>query len=458
MNRDKKKLVLILARNDRSYFGGLSRSGKAGFMRLALPTLAAMTPTDEWETEIIDARVTDINYDMAADLVGIGGFTSEIPSAYAIADKFRAAGKKVVLGGVHVSALPEEALDHADAVVIGEAEGVWDTLLEDFSRGEMKKTYKARDLPTLEHLALPRRNLIDRSMYGSGYNVLQATRGCPFDCEYCAVTVFYGHTFRTRPVAEVIDEIRGFDTKEFVFLDDNIAGKPPYAKELFKALIPLNKTWGGQTAITLARNDELMRLYAKSGGRYAFIGFESLSDKNLAKIQKSWNSPKGYREAIRKLHDAGINVVGSFIFGLDDDGPNVFKNTFDFIMETKIDAAMFNILTPFPGTRLYDSMEKEGRIIDHDWAKYHTGEVVVKPTGMTVEELQRGYWWIYKETNKTMNILKRCLRSPFGIPYRIGMNLSYRNKARKMPSVSDISTTEPLVPAEMHRETDRIKN
>ena len=451
MTTEKKKLVLVLARNDRSYFGGLSRSGKAGFVRLALPTLAALTPRGEWDVEIVDARITEIDYSMAADLVGIGGFTSEMPSAYKIADRFRAAGKKVVLGGVHASALPEEALSHADTVVIGEAEPVWKELLEDFKKGNLKKTYKAHDLPTLDHLQLPRRDLIERSMYGSGYNVLQATRGCPFDCEYCAVTVFFGHTFRTRPVDEVIDEIRGFDTKEFVFLDDNIAGKPPYAKELFRALIPLKRTWGGQTAITLARNDELMELYAKSGGRYAFIGFESLSEKNLLKVHKSWNSPKGYRESIRRLHDAGINVIGSFIFGLDDDGPDVFKNTFDFIMDAGIDAAMFNILTPFPGTRLYDAMEKEGRILDHDWAKYHTGEVVVRPLGMTVEELQRGYWWIYKEMYKPMNVLKRCLRSPFGIACRLGLNLNYLNKARKMPEVADISTTEPLIPAEMHR-------
>lgn len=429
-----KKLLLVLPRNDRGYWGGVSKSGKAGFVRLSLPSIASLTPSD-WVVEILDARTTRVDYDQEVDLVGITAFTAEAPSAYAVADGFRGKGVKVVFGGIHASALPEEALRHADSVVVGEAETVWKQLLKDFEKGEMKSIYRSEELPDLSGTTITRRDLLDRNMYASFYS-LQATRGCPYNCEYCAVTAFFGNKFRTRPVAEVIDEIRGFDSKNFFFLDDNITGKPGYAKELFRALAPLKKCWGGQTSINIAKDEELLSLYAGSGGKYAFIGFESLTESNLEKVNKSWNSPHGYKEAIRRIHDAGINVIGSFIFGLDDDDPSVFKRTFDFVMENNIDAPQFHILTPFPGTRLYKEMDEQGRITDRDWAKYHTGEVIFKPAKMTAEELQKGYWWAYRETYRVSNILKRCLRSPKNIVYRVGVNLSYRNKALKMPDVS----------------------
>ena len=427
-----KKLLLILPRGDRSYFGNVSKSGKAGLVRLGLPILAALTPED-WEVEILDSRVRDIDFGTKPDLVGLTGFTSEMPHAYSVADEFRRRGVKVVLGGVHASALPQEALSHADSVVIGEAELVWKDLIKDLEAGELKETYRSSELPELGGWPLPRRDLLRRNMYATGYNALQATRGCPFDCSYCAVTTFFGAKFRTRPVGEVIDEIKAFDTRSFFFLDDNIAGHPRFAKELFKALIPLKRTWGSQTAITLARDPELLELYAKCGGRYAFIGLESLSEKNLKNVGKGWNTPKGYKEAIKKINSAGINVIGSFVFGLDDDDKDVFKNTFDFIMDTRITAAQFHILTPFPGTKLYDELEGQGRITDRDWAKYHTGEVVFKPMGMTAAELQEGFHWIYRTTYSLKNIARRCLRESSGFVSRVSANVNYRNKALKMP-------------------------
>ncbi|OGP26250.1 MAG: hypothetical protein A2022_03635 [Deltaproteobacteria bacterium GWF2_42_12] len=427
------KLLLILPKNERSYWGQVSKSGKAGFVRLNLPTLAALTPKD-WEVEILDARVTPVDYNARVDLVGITGFTAEMPSAYEIADNFRKNGVKVVMGGVHVSAMSDEALQHADTVVIGEAELIWDNLLEDFKTGKLKQRYKADNLCDMKNMVIPRRDLLNRKMY-SGFNTLQATRGCPFNCDYCAVTAFFGHEFRVRPIDEVIAEIKGFDTKEFFFMDDNIVGRPKYAKELFQRLIPLKITWGSQASITMAKDPELLNLYARSGGKYAFIGLESLSQKNLESMHKGWNSAKDYKEAIKKIQDAGINVVGSFVFGLDEDDKTVFKTTFDFIMETRMDAAQFHILTPLPGTVTYNVLEKEGRIIDRDWAKYHTGEVVFQPKGMTVEELQNGYYWIFRNTYTIKNILKRSLRDLRGIGYRIAANLSYRKKALKMPDV-----------------------
>lgn len=396
-----------------------------------LPILAALTPSD-WDVEIHDARVVALDYKQNVDLVGITALTAEIPSAYAIADKFREKGVPVVLGGIHVSALPEEASEHADAVVVGEAEYIWKDLLQDLGRGTLRRIYRAEKLCDMIHMQSPCTRLLDKKMYVN-FNVLQATRGCPFDCDYCAVTGVFGRTFRTRPVEEVIADIKSFDARNFFFVDDNLCGDPRYSKEVFKALIPLKKTWGGQTSITFAQDNQLLELYAQSGGQYAFIGFETISEESLAAINKRWGQANAYGEAIRRIHRAGINIVGSFIFGLDDDDPSIFQRTFEFIMEHGIDAVQFHILTPFPGTRLFDTMKAEGRIIDSDWEKYNTCEVVFQPKKMTVKELQDGYYKAYRQTYSNYNIFKRVLRSWRGISQRLIMNVSYRNKAKRMP-------------------------
>ena len=430
-----KKLLLVLPRNERGFSGKVT-NGKAGFVRLSLPALAALTPPD-WQVTIHDSRAEPVDYNRKVDLVGITAFTAEIPSAYSIADTFRKRGVPVVLGGVHVSALPQEALEHAEAVVIGEADGIWEALLHDLEGGKLQRIYRAEKLCDMRDMKIPRRDLLNRRMYVACFHTIQATRGCPFDCEYCAVTGVFGRKFRMRPVTEVVDEIRAFDTREFFFVDDNICGNPRYAKELFRALIPLRKTWGGQTCITFAQDDELLELYAKSGGRYAFIGFETISEANLAHLNKQWMQIDAYGEAIRKIHDAGINILGGFMFGLDEDDTSIFQRTLDFIMEHRIDAVQFHILTPFPGTRLFEALEADGRIFERDWAKYHTGEVVFQPKKMSVRELQDGFYRVYHETYSIGNILKRTLRSWRGMPSRLTMNLGYRNKALRMPMTSD---------------------
>ena len=418
-------------RNDRAFTGKVTR-GKAGMVGLALPTVAALTPED-WEVAIHDARAEPVDYDQKVDLVGLTAFTAEAPSAYEIADNFREKGVPVVMGGIHASALPEEALEHVDAVVIGEAEGVWKTLLRDLEAGRLQPTYRAEARCDMQEMKIPRRDLLNREMYVSLVYTIQATRGCPFDCEYCAVTGVFGRQFRTRPVAQVIDEIRAFDTREFFFVDDNICGRPGYAKELFRALVPLRKIWGGQTSITFARDDELLDLYAKSGGRYAFIGFETISQEGLASLNKQWSRVDTYGEAIRKIHDAGINILGSFMFGLEVDDTSVFQRTLDFIVEHGIDAARFHILTPFPGTRLYAALEADGRILERDWAKYHAGEAVFQPRNMTARELEDGFFRIYRKTYSIGRTIKRVFRSWRGIPYRLAVNFNQRKNARRMP-------------------------
>jgi len=428
---EMKRLLLVLPRNERGFWGKVT-NGKTGFVRLSLPTLAALTP-DDWQVSIHDARVDPVDYEQKVDLVGITAFTAEIPNAYSIADNFRKRGVPVVLGGVHVSALPREGLEHADTVVIGEAELVLGRLLRDLESGTLQPTYRGEHLCDMGNMRTPRRDLLDREMYVACFNTVQATRGCPFDCNFCAVTGVFGRKFRTRPVAQVVNEIRAFDTREFFFVDDNICGNPRYAKELFQALIPLGKTWGGQTSINFARDDDLLDLYAKSGGRYAFIGFESISEAGLAGLNKKWSRSGTYGEAIRRIHDAGINILGSFIFGLDDDDISVFQRTLDFVMEHQIDAVEFHVLTPFPGTRLFDALQSEGRILDTDWAKYHTSEVVFQPKKMSAGDLQDGFYRIFREAYSFDNILRRVFRSPRGIPCRLAMNYGYRKKAMRMP-------------------------
>ena len=388
--------------------------------------------SNDIDVKILDARVEDVDYDLPVDLVGITGLTSEIPHAYEIADGFRNKGVKVVMGGVHVSALPDEALRHADSIVVGEAELVWGKLIEDFKTGQLKPVYQSDSLVDMKEMCTPRRSLLDYNMYTS-FSTLQATRGCPFNCDFCTVTTFFGNSYRFRPVENVIDEIKGLPDKTVVLLDDNIAGRPSYAKELMTAMIPLKIKWGSQASITMAKDEELLSLYSKSGGKYVFIGFENLSDDNLKSVQKGWNSVKNYELAIKKIHDAGIDIIGSFIFGFDHDTVSSFRATLNFMMKNKIDVAMFHILTPLPGTKLYEHLDKEGRIFDRNWSRYHTGSVVFKPMLMTTDELQSGYYWIYKEFYSYSNILKRIFRSHRNILFRTALNYSYRQKTLKLP-------------------------
>lgn len=425
------KILLILPKSPGSFLGGVSSSGKAGFARLSLTTIAALTP-DDIDVEILDARIKEVDYNAPVDLVGITGLTSEIPNAYKIADGFRKKGVKVVMGGVHITALPDEGLQHADSVVVGEAELVWKDLIDDFKSGTLKPVYKPDGYVDMKNIAIPRRFLLNPDMYTS-FSTLQATRGCPFKCDFCAVTNFFGNTYRCRPVEDIIKEVKGLPDKNIVFLDDNLVGQPKFAKELMKALIPLNISWGSQGSITIAKDDELLSLYSQSGGRNIFIGFESLSAENLDTVRKGWNTIKNYEASIKKIHDAGIDIIGSFIFGLDYDDKSSFRAVLDFIMRNRIDAAMFNVLTPLPGTKLYARLEKEGRIFDRDWSKYHTGTVVINPVTLSADELQNAYYWLYRETYSFPNILKRVLRSPKNLLSRAALNFSYRRKAMKLP-------------------------
>ncbi|MBM4275868.1 MAG: B12-binding domain-containing radical SAM protein [Deltaproteobacteria bacterium] len=424
------KILLVQPRST-GFIGQISRSGKAGFARVTLTTVAALTPPHH-QVVIHDARLNEPDYEGNWDLVGFTGMSCEIPHAYRMADEFRKRGKTVAIGGYHATALPQEASQHADIVVVGEAEGLWPQILREVENGGASRTiYQNEKLIAMRDMAIPRRDLLQRDMY-SVFATLQATRGCPFDCDYCTVTKFFGRSFRVRPVPEVVAEITSQPDKRWMFVDDNLIGNAKYAKELFRALIPLRITWGAQASFTLTKDAELMDLYAAAGGQYVFIGFESISAQTLKSVGKGINRPEEYLPGIRQLQRRGITIMGSFMFGLDGDDVGVFKRTVDFVNAAKMDLALYNIFTPLPGTRLYDDLERQGRIHDRDWAHYDACHSVFHPQGMTSEELQNGWYWAVRETFKLPNILRRIRYGP-GWKHRLAVAYGYYRKSRRYP-------------------------
>ena len=374
--------------------------------QMGLALLAALTPSDI-DVSITDELVEPINFDNKVDLVGITVSTKTAVRAYEIADDFRSRGVPVVLGGIHPTAVPYEAIQHADAVVIGEAEGVWTQLLEDCGNGKLNKCYRSDKFPTLENLPLPRRELFQRDKYVS-LNFLQTSRGCPFACHFCSVSTLYGSGVRLRPVDDVIREIETLEGNELLFIDDNIIGRPEYSKELFTRLIPLKKNWLALASVTIANNEETLKLLQKSGCCGLYIGFETNSVDSLMEAGKGQNVKNNYFETVKRLHDNGIPMIGSFVVGFDSEDKSCFERLLNFCVKSKIDAIDFSILVPYPGTVLYNKLKEENRLIDdHWWLKFEAEDVVYKPKLMTREELYEGLIWITREFYKIVPMLKR---------------------------------------------------
>jgi len=419
------------------------REKAVNFARLTLTTIAALFPKDT-EIKIINDNLVGINFDGKVDLVGITAITSTAPRAYEIADRFRERGVPVILGGIHPSVLPEEAVLHADAVVIGEAEGIMPVLIDDFKNGKLKKFYQSSERPNLENLPLPRKDLLFGNKYYKEMDMLQTTRGCPFNCDFCSVTNFFGRTYRQRPIENVIEEIKQLRRRTLKFIvDDNIAGQPTYAKKFFKALIPLKIKWFGQASVIIARDKELLSLAAKSGCISLFIGFESLSTNSLKEVGKRVNLLQDYKTGIKKIHDSGIGIIGAFIFGFDADDLGVFEETVDFIDRNQIELASLAILTPLPGTTLHRRMETQGRIIERNWSKYTCGEVVFRPKLLTVDQLQSGYYWARKQVSSYRSIFQRTFHLRKSALIYLPINLIMRKASRislKAPKVSQITS------------------
>ncbi len=415
------ELFLIHPSPDKNRFGSKRRM-RSSMAQINLPLLAAYADSD-FEVRIIDENIEEIDFDAQADLVGITTMTSTAFRAYQIGDQFRKRGVYVVMGGIHASLFPEEAGAHADTVVVGEAEVSWPLFLKDFKSGTPQRIYSTQSYHNLAGLPTPRRDLLRPGGY-TMQNVVMTTRGCPHDCAFCSVTSFWGGKIRTRPVEEVIEEVRQIKGDFIQFVDDNIYGHRGHAEELFEAMIPLKKTFGAQGDITLARNPQLLRLAVRAGLRWLFIGVESPSAENLADVGKAWNR-KGieFEEAFDILHKAGVNLVGSFIFGLDNDDESSFDRTVDFAIKNKLELANFYILTPLPGTKLHQRYKSEGRLLTEQWDMYDCNRVVIRHPKLTGEQLLEGYIYAYKKFNSLRSIYKRIIRPRTGLGSLLPLNV-----------------------------------
>ncbi len=370
--------------------------------QLGLHVVASLTPDDVAVT-VVDEQVRTIDFSVDFDLVGISCMTATAGRSYELADLYRKKGSKVVLGGVHPTVLPDEAIRHADAIVIGEAEGCWEHVIRDFKKNELRESYCAPQ-PDLSICPLPRRDLrIDKTLFNCVG--LVTTRGCPYACEFCCVSDYYGKKIRHRPVSKVIEDIKESGSKTFLILDDNITGHKEYARELFSALIPLGITWVGQSSISLAGDRELLRLCRRSGCAALLFGVESVTPASLLGMRKSPKSSKEIEEAVKIIQDHGIAFHPSIILGFDTDTKSVFDDTLEFLARTKLPTMALHVLTPYPGTGIYRRLKDEGRIISYDWSRYDHRNVVFVPKNMTPRELAEGYRFVQSEFYSFRSIL-----------------------------------------------------
>jgi len=407
--------------------GSLHKTTRYWTSAITLPYLKALTPPPH-EVTFTDELMHDLDLrrvEREADVVGITAMGPQIRRAYDLADHFRARGKKVVMGGTWVTLAAEDSLRHADAVVAGEAEYVWGDVLADLEAGRSRGIYRApkwhdlRDLPRFDYESLP---LLKRDAFRSSWLYrmyffwpIFFSRGCPHPCEYCAIQTYYGRTYRTRPVDDVIADVRRLRTlgaRRLLFLDDNPVARPEEAKELFRRLIPERVQWVSQSTINVARDPELLDLVARSGARVLSIGFESLSEESLESVGKGFNRPSRFAEDIRKLRAKGIQVIALVIVGLDGDTTDTFLATLRWLEENKISFLKLFTPAPYPGTKYHADMQAAGRIMSADWGAYDYGSANVRPLNMTPEEMLDGFRTVYSGFYSVRSMLRRFLPLP----------------------------------------------
>ncbi len=352
--------------------------------QLALYILKGLTPK-EHEVKIVEEEFMPLDLNEECDIVGISCMTSNAYRGYRIADAFRERGKIVVMGGIHPSLLPGEALEHADSVVIGEAEGVWKNILEDIENNDLHRTYHEPDPDLDRYIPKDFSTLPEKRIYK--LFPLQTTRGCPYNCDFCCVSDIFGKKIKHIPVKNVLRDIEASGGRNYIFLDDNIMSSPRYSRELFQALIPLKIRWIGQSSISFAHDTDLMKLARRSGCRGLFIGLESVVENNYKKYKKL-GSLKETSRSIRKILKMGIIVQASVIFGFDEDRQETFEQTVKFLIANRLSIASINVLTPYPGTRIYQALKREGRLLHEQWEYYDHHTVVFQPKNMTPLELQ----------------------------------------------------------------------
>jgi radical SAM superfamily enzyme YgiQ (UPF0313 family) len=421
---------------------------------LTLTVLAGITPPDI-TIQLIDEAVylKKPNYHkLKTDLAALSVRTSCADRAYAISDLLRQRGIKTVLGGIHPTALPDESINHADAVVIGEAESVWQKVCHDFRNDKLKPFYKGENPPDLKNLPIPRRHLLrfpNRALLN--FPTIQTGRGCPNNCTFCSVKKVYGGTYRKRPVEDIIQELRLLWTSKppnskfmiplqdwfLLFLDDNLFANRQYARELLVRLRPFKKKWYSQAPISVAKDKELLKLAKQSGCILLAVGFESVVQESISLVNKTLNHTLLYHDAVKKIHDAGISVAGSFVLGFDEDDASVFEKTLRFAVESGVDLASFHILTPYPGTPFFNQIIKEDRLLKPygNWQQFDTQHVVFKPKKMKPEELQEGFNWIWREFVSLQSIRKRGRLTPnalFFWPVNLFHNALFNSSMLKM--------------------------
>jgi len=369
---------------------------------LSIRSIFAVTPED-FEVTLVNECFEKMDFDVDVDIVGITGLTHNVKIAYKMAQEFKKRSKTVVMGGYHVSALPHEAKKYADSVVVGEGDIVWPKLLQDFKQNKLKPFYYSKTPVDLINLPFPVTDSFKFEKLGNLHTSfpIQASRGCPNKCSFCAITYFHKHQVRYRPIEKIVEEIKLKKPKYIFFIDDNLTINYNFAKELFVALKPLNIKWSAQCSITIAQHPELLQLAKQSGCFCLYIGLESINQESLNSVKKGFNKVEEYKKAIAKINQCNIGIVSLLMFGFDNDTKKIFKDTLKFLDEVKILHAEFSMVIPFPSTPLFEQLKKGSRIIDYDWNHYHPGNhCVFKPKNMTPNELEKGQKWL---------LIKHCL-------------------------------------------------
>lgn len=396
---------------------------------LSLLMLAALTPSRH-EITIADENVSPLPRFEGFDLAGITVNVDASPRAYEIAGQLRKCGIPVVMGGIHASACPEEVGKHATSVCVGEAETVWEQILTDAGQKQLRVRYQAKEAVDLRHVPILDRSRIPMDAYLYS-NIMMASRGCCFCCEFCYNSCEYvNKTYRTRPIGEIIAEIDKIGSRQIMFIDDNLIGDTRWTKELLNEIKSRQLVWHGAVSANIGRHPELLDLMAETGCRSLFIGFESLNSQALSEAGKHHNRVPQYEETIRQIHDRGIMINASMVFGFDDDTVDVFPTTLNWLVSNQVETLTSHILTPYPGTKLHQRLSDEGRIVDTDPRHYNTSYAVFSPKRMSREELRQGYLWIYDEFYSWANIWRRLPDDPKRRTAFLLFNLGYRKFGR----------------------------
>jgi radical SAM superfamily enzyme YgiQ (UPF0313 family) len=376
------------------------------FPPLGLATLAAYLAPDD-EAEIVDEHVSRLDANDRPDLVLIQVYITNARRAYAIADTYRAQGAFVALGGLHVTSLPAEAAAHADTIFLGPGEQTFPQFLADFHAGRAARVYQSTAGRTIAALPPIRRDLIERRKYLVP-NSIVVSRGCPQHCDFCYKDAFFegGRSFYTQRADEALAEIVRLPGRHLYFLDDHLFGDRRFSEALFDGMRGMKRVFQGAATVDSILRGDLVERAAEAGLRSLFVGFETLTPSNLAQSNKRQNLGRDYAAVTRRLHDLGIMINGSFVFGMDDDGEDVFKRTVDWAITQGLTTATFHIQTPYPGTRLFARMQAAGRIVTRDWDLYDTRHVVYRPARLSPEALERGYWWAYREFYRWSSIAR----------------------------------------------------